>query len=111
MKSKTIVHVVGTVCPPEKEAEFDRWYNETHVPDLMKFKKLKGVTRLKKLHGDLEYPVFLIFYEFETDKDYQDYIKSPERAEAGGEWARVQKELGAGRKWSVQYEVIKSWKQ
>jgi uncharacterized protein (TIGR02118 family) len=111
MKSRSIVHVVGTQCPPEMEEKFDQWYSERHVPDVLKFKKLKAVTRLKKRHSEGDAPVFLTFYEFDSEKDFQDYIKSPERAAAGGDWARVQKELKVSRQWYAQYEVIKSWQQ
>jgi hypothetical protein len=111
MKSKSLVHVVGTECPPEMEKKYDQWYSERHVPDVLKFKKLKSVTRLKKLHSEGEAPKFLTFYEFDSEKDYQDYIKSPERAAAGPDWVRVQKELKVCRTWFAQYEVIKGWNQ
>jgi hypothetical protein len=111
MKNRSIMHVVGTECPPERQEEFDRWYNETHIPDVLKFKKLRGVIRMKNLHPGTEYPVFLTIYQFDNEKDYEEYIQSPERAAAGGEWMRVQRELGATRKWSVQYEVTRSWQQ
>ncbi len=111
MKAKSIIHVVGTECPPEMEEKFDRWYSERHVPDLLKFKKLKGVTRFKNLHPSGEYPKFLTIYEFDNQQDFEAYFKSPERAAAGEDWKKIQRELGASQKWAVQFEVIKSWQR
>lgn len=37
--------LVLTNAVPGREAEFDRWYNEVHVPDLLRVPGVIGVTR------------------------------------------------------------------
>ena len=111
METKPVIHVVGTECPTEAEEKFDTWYSDRHVPDLLKFKKLKKVTRLKALKPDGEYPMFLTFYEFDDRQAFEEYFISPERSTAAEDFARIQKELDVSVKWSVQYETIKTWQR
>ena len=111
METKPVIHVVGTECPPEAEEKFDAWYSDRHVPDLLKFKKLRKVTRFKALKPDREYPMFLTLYEFDSRQAFEEYFTSPERATAAEDFAKIQKELNASVKWSVQYETIKTWQR
>ena len=111
METKSVIHIVGTECPPEMEGRFDTWYSERHVPDLLKFQGLKKVTRYRNLHADGEYPKFLTIYEFNNRQDFEAYYVSPERTAAAEDWLKIQKELGASLKWMVQYEAIKTWQQ
>lgn len=111
MEAKTTIHIVGTECPPEAEEKFDTWYSERHVPDVLKFKGVKRVTRYRKLSADGEYPKFLAVYEFNNRQDFEAYNTSPERTAAIEDWLKIQKELGSSIKWSVQYEVIKTWQE
>ena len=39
--------MVGVQCPAPSEPAFDQWHTEKHIPDLLKFKGLQGVTRYK----------------------------------------------------------------
>lgn len=111
MAAKAVIHVVGTVCPPEMEKKFDAWYSERHVPDLLKFKGLKKVTRYKILRPNEDYPKFLTIYEFESREQFEAYFTSPERAAAAKDWQKIQKELSASQKWAVQFEQIKTWQK
>jgi len=111
MEAKSIIHVVGTKCPPETEAKFNTWYNETHVPHLLKFKKLKRVTRYKNLHPAGEYPEFLTIYEFDNRQGFEEYHDSPERTGSRESWLKIQEETGASLKWEVQFEAIKTWQR
>ena len=111
MATKPVIHVVGTECPPEMEEEFDRWYSERHVPDLLKFQGLKKVTRYKILRPNEDYPMFLTIYEFESREQFEAYATSPERTAAAEDWRKIQEELKASQKWGVQFETIKTWEQ
>ena len=111
MATKPVIHVVGTECPPEMEEKFDRWYSERHVPDLLKFKGLKKVTRYKILRPNEEYPKFLTVYEFESREQFEAYFVSPERSAAAEDWRNIQQKLKASQKWAVQFETIKTWQK
>ncbi len=109
MKTKSVINIVGTICPPEGEEKFNKWYNEKHVPDLLKIRELKGVTRYKITNPAEGFPTYLAVYEFENQKAFAAYSKSPELTAALEDARNMFKETGAGTKWRVQYECIKSW--
>jgi heme-degrading monooxygenase HmoA len=116
------VHMVGTQS--RLKAEFDRWYSQKHIPDLLKFKALLGVTRYelassvglkgigKVLPGETnEYPQFLTFYFFKDIANFEAYEASPERTGTLDEWQQVMKEMGVSLLWRVRYKPVKAWQQ
>jgi uncharacterized protein (TIGR02118 family) len=108
MKDKPVMHIVGTRCRSEDEARFNKWYDEVHIPMLLKFKGLKGVARYKITSESDEYPTYLATYQYENRQVYEESRKSPELAaaleELQGSWPG-----GLDIKWRVQYELIKEW--
>jgi antibiotic biosynthesis monooxygenase (ABM) superfamily enzyme len=116
------VHMVGTQS--RLKAEFDRWYSEKHIPDLLKFNALLGVTRYelassvglrgmgKVFSGETkEYPQFLTFYFFKDIANFEAYEASPERTGTLDEWQQVMKDMGVSLLWRVRYKPVKSWQQ
>lgn len=120
---KPIIQVSAAGCPPEYEEEFNKWHDDTHLPMQFKFKGVSKVTRYrlknvasfpssappKAIEID-DWPVFLSIYEFDSQEDYEAYKKSPELAEAAAETkGRLQGgwlQVGIGKKWSAEYELI-----
>jgi uncharacterized protein (TIGR02118 family) len=76
MAKKHVINIVTTQCPPEDDARFNKWYNEVHIPMLMKYKGVKRVARYKVL--DDKGPQYMAVYHFESMQDFQDFGKSPE---------------------------------
>ena len=111
MGNTSVIHVVATECPSETEDTFSKWYDEQHIPDLLKFKRLKKVTRYRNLHPDGENPKFLTIYEFDRREDLEDYLVSPERTSVHEDAMSTNRELNVSLKWRVQYEVLRSWQQ
>ncbi|MFC1981525.1 DUF4286 family protein [Chloroflexota bacterium] len=111
MEPSSVVNVVGLRCPSDEEADVVKWLTECDIPTLMKFKKLRGCTLLKILNPDEKYPTLLLIWEFNSQEDYEDYEKSPERAEAmkaaPQAWSKYQVEL----LWRAQFKAIKAWEQ
>jgi hypothetical protein len=102
-----LVNMGGVDCPPEMEAEFNRWYDEVHIPMLLESGEIKKVTRLQRVGNEANYPKFLVIYEFEDRQAFERYEKSQAKTRAMAEmklsWPRggpVQ------RRWRVQYDVI-----
>lgn len=108
METKPVIHMVATRCQPEDEEKFNRWYDEIHIPLLLKFKGMKKVTRYKIIYETEEYPKYLAMYKFESQKAYEEYETSPELAAAREEQRETWKERGFEVKWRVQYELIKT---
>ena len=45
MEPDSVIHIVGMHCRPDQEEKLNKWYNERHIPDLLKFKGVKRITR------------------------------------------------------------------
>lgn len=118
----SVVNIVGTICFPEKEERFNQWYNEEHIPALMKFKGLERVTRYKMTGaaiGPREHPMgakdgyakFIAIYGFEDLQAFERFEKSSELAAARKHRVVVAEEMGLQLFWRVQYESMKVWEQ
>ena len=120
----SVINIVGTICFPEKEERFNQWYNEKHVPTLMKFTGIKRATRYRLVSapkgaqgvnplsaetGKEGYPKYLAIYEFEDDEAFERYEGSPEAAAAREDWFSAKEEIAAEMLWRVQYESMKTW--
>ncbi len=55
--------IVQMDVEPEWEEEFNRWYNEEHLPDLLKVPGFFGARRFVAEEGQ---PKYLAFYEVES---------------------------------------------
>lgn len=121
MKTNAVIHIVGIKCTPEGQDKVDAWYSEKHVPDLLKFKGIKGVTRYKVVSAAAEpsvgeasaeeNPTFVTIYEFENYKDFEAYNVSPELEYARQDSAKILEETGTRLLWRVQCEVLKAWER
>ena len=111
METKPIINVVATQCKPEEERKFNEWYDEIHIPMLLKFKGITEVTRYKIIGKSPEYPKYMAIYEFESQSAFEAYQTSPElaaaREEMKGTWEGQEFEI----RWRVQYEPIKTWER
>lgn len=110
MEKSPIINIVGICCRKEDETRFNKWYNETHVPMLLKFKGMKGASRHKIISESADYPTYLAVYHFDSMEDYEAFLKSPERA-AAQEEMRSTWPGGLDIKLRLQYELIKRWEQ
>ena len=112
MKTKRIIHIVGTECRPEGEEKFHKWYGEIHIPMLLKFKGLRKVTRYKRIYENEKYPKYLAIYEFDSQKAFEAYEVSPELAAASKEEHEVTwREGGYNLIWRAQYEPMRTWEK
>ena len=108
MAEKSIINIVATQCQPVDEGKFNKWYNEVHVPMLMKNKLLKGVTRYKSISESSSAPRYIAIYRYNSVKDFETFNKSPELAaaikEMGETWGQ-KIELTS----RIQYELIQEF--
>ncbi len=109
MNGDAIIYMVGVECKPQYEEEFNIWYDETHIPLLLKFKGLKRVSRYKLSNGKGGYPAYLAVYEFSSREIFEEYVNSPERAAAIEE---MRSRWNAGEweiQWQTHYELLRRW--
>jgi hypothetical protein len=79
------VTIVGAEFTEGKEDTINPWYNDVHIPLIMKYSGVKKAVRFKKLtdgvHTD-SLPTYLAIYYYPTAEDQSNQISS-------GEWAAV----------------------
>jgi heme-degrading monooxygenase HmoA len=103
------LNIVGTECQAQDEAAFNKWYNEVHIPMLLKYKGLKKVTRYKVMGDVKDQAKYLAVYEYDTQEALNGMAASTEFKDAIDEMTETQKKLKFGIKWAAPYEPIKSW--
>lgn len=105
---KRVIMLNGTACTPEIEKEWNKWYNETHIPMILKCKNVKRATRYKisDENPDGKYPTYLAIYEFDSPEDAEAYETSPEKDALMKDFEATWKDKGHQRKWRVHYEEI-----
>ena len=122
MKPNSFIHIVGLQVRPEIEEKFNKWLSERHVPDLLKYKKIKAATYYKKQtpktnkpgspgFPDVKTPNYITIYEFENQEDFEGYETSPELDEANKETNETWADDLYERMWRVQYKAVKTWKR
>jgi uncharacterized protein (TIGR02118 family) len=111
MAKARILNIVATECAPENDAKFNKWYNEVHIPLLMKYKGIKKVTRYKMFQAKEERPRYLAVYEYENKEDLNNMMASPEFKAAREEMEQTWKGQMFEVKWAVSGEPIKTWER
>jgi len=75
--------LVWTQCAPELDAKFHKWYDEVHIPMLVKGGHILSVKRFK-LSSEVEsdQPPYLAVYEFKDVAAFKSWQESDVLAEA-----------------------------
>src|SRR5205823_2394592 len=71
----TILFMVKATIPSDKEAAFNRWYNEEHVPQVFQFPGLVSAHRYRLVDGDDKYR-YIAIYELQDEATYRRFIAS-----------------------------------
>jgi hypothetical protein len=111
MPENVIIQIVAAESNPEKEAEFDRWYTEEHVPMLMGSKSLKQAARYRRIGDDASVSKFMTVYEFESKEAMEEFHKSSAFADAIKDYENKKEEVGFILRWAASYELIRSYKR
>ncbi len=116
MTGKPLIWIVGIQCEAEVEAKFNTWYDDIHVPMLLKGGNVKKVTRFKL--GDETHdvgtttqasPNYLTIYEFANQGQFDAWMNSPARAEAGDDKTKTWSENPYELRWAARYVLINAW--
>ncbi|MBI4297466.1 MAG: hypothetical protein HY676_02920 [Chloroflexi bacterium] len=80
---KPILFLVGIAYKdPAQETEFNRWYEEIHIPEVRR--AIPGMTKVTRYKAtDREGPQFLAIYELRDEKVLQDFLSLRERQQRG----------------------------
>jgi uncharacterized protein (TIGR02118 family) len=111
MAKAKILNIVATECPPEMDARFNKWYNEVHIPMLMKYKGIRKVTRYKTVEAPGAKPKYLAVYEYDSQEALSGQFASPAFQAVREEMEQTRKTLTFELKWALSCEPIKTWEQ
>ena len=79
MCQSPVILIVGTTCTePGKDAEFNRWYNDVHIPEVLKVPGMISATRYENMEPDKDSPCFLAIWELEDEeavKKFKDHLR------------------------------------
>ena len=116
MSSKPLIWMVGIQCRTADEVKFNTWYDDIHVPMLLKGDCVKKVTRFKL--ADETYnvgtttevcPNYLTIYEFADGEQFDSWMNGTARTEAGDDKSKTWSENPYEVKWATRYNLINAW--
>ncbi len=97
--TKWIVTVATNCTDPVREAEFNEWYNKTHLPDIFETPGYVRATRYENINPSEGEAKFLAVYEIEAD-DIREVMKmnseNMERKRAEGRFSDLTKLVSRG---------------
>ena len=102
MEEKWIINMVGTNCSPDIEDEFNKWYDEVHVPMLLKFPGISEAVRYQITEPREGYPKYMAAYKFESKEAFESYGQSQELADTVAETFERWGEKGIDVQWLAQ---------
>ena len=96
MTSNPVIWTVGLQCLPEDDEEFNAWYDDVHVPMLLKGGHVAKVTRYKLASqtydvapGAMTCPTYQTIYEFDDEASFESWMRGDDRAAAGEDKAKT----------------------
>jgi hypothetical protein len=78
MANPKLIDVIETECQPADAEKFNKWYNEVHIPMLLKSKGVTGVARYQVAVEPGKPPRFIAIYQFPGEKALESFQKDPQ---------------------------------
>jgi hypothetical protein len=111
MPKHKLIQIVAADSTPEKDAAFEKWYTEVHIPTLFKYKGVKQIRRFQRKGDDKQLSKYMTFYEFDTEEDLAGFAGSPAFAEAIKDFDTNHERVGFTSRWFGVYECTKTWEK
>jgi antibiotic biosynthesis monooxygenase (ABM) superfamily enzyme len=93
------LYVVRATITAEREAAFNKWYNEEHLPQLLRYNGAVSGRRYRKDVGEDRYQ-YMAVYEFASEEVLQRFLASEAlkdlRAEYDKHFGAVSERVGQG---------------
>jgi len=103
-----LVNIIVTQCQKKDEAAFNKWYNDVHIPMIIRGKGVKSVVRYQVAGNDPQKSAFVAVYKFDSKQDMELNEKSADTMAAKKDfqenWGGKVEMLSR-----MQGELIKSW--
>lgn len=75
-----VLFTVKATIPKEKDAAFNKWYNEEHCPHLLRFNGAVSARRYRTILGEDKYQ-YIANYEFKDGATFKRFMESPDLQE------------------------------
>ena len=73
--------------PADKEPDFNKWYNEEHLPQVLRYNGAISGRRYRKVTGEDKYS-YMAVYEFASEEVLQRFLQSDALKELRAEYDR-----------------------
>ena len=91
--------VVRATISKDQEAAFNKWYNEEHLPQVLRYNGAISGRRYRKVVGEDKYD-YMAVYEFASEEVLQQFLRSDAlkalRAEYDKHFGGVSERVGQG---------------
>jgi heme-degrading monooxygenase HmoA len=111
MERKPVLFIAASECRSDVEEKYNKWYNEVHVPWVMKYKGIRRASRWKRIGDKTECTKYLTFYEYESKEAADEWERTPEFAAGMKELQETWKDGGLDLRWGIAYEQIQTWEK
>jgi len=111
MPGHHLIQIVAAESTPEKDAKFEKWYREVHVPMLFQYEGVKQAGRYRLKGNDKRCSKYLTMYEFDSEEALSAFPKSEAFAAAIKDFENNKEAVGFTERWVGVYELIKSWER
>ena len=71
----TVLFVVKATISKDREAAFNRWYNEEHVPQFLRYPGAVSARRYRAIMGDDKYQ-YMAVYEMQDEPTFRRFMES-----------------------------------
>ena len=107
MEKISVILVGGVDINPEEEESFNEWYNNVHIPMVLKCPEVVRATRYLRVEADEAHPKYLAIYELKSEKGIERLANSKElKAAQQDRKERFGDEKGFKMKWRAHYKPI-----
>jgi len=111
MPGHKLIQIVAAESTPEKDAAFEKWYTEVHIPMLFGYEGVKQVSRYRRKGEDKNLCKYLSIYEFDSEDAMGGFTKSQAFLDAVADFEDKKDIVGFTGKWVGVYERIKVWEK
>jgi hypothetical protein len=91
--------MVRATIRKEREESFNRWYNQEHLPQVLRYNGAVSGRRYRRLSGEDKYE-YMALYEFASEQVLQEFLQSDAlkelRAEYDKNFGSASERIGSG---------------
>ena len=80
-----VLFVVKATITADQEVAFNRWYNEEHVPQVLRYNGAISGRRYKRILGNEKWQ-YMAIYEFASEEVFAEFMESEHLKELGREY-------------------------